>query len=209
MVTSQRSPLGFIWPCQCSRSADSVAMHKAVPLHGGDDHDPVHAELLRRSKEKEFQLILEIAEKYFLPDIESTAGLTFRLANWQSVQSDDSKIWSYTGNELLIALKCATAFRERVDRALEENNTAFLQRLLNAGRHVADGNFLDWKLTVTGYVFAAWLRIGGQVGRRPDMRNLKLCVKRLRKEDGLPAEFDRKQWRQALKDLEPLFSHRF
>jgi hypothetical protein len=69
-------------------------MPDSQPLPDDNDRERVYEELLRRGKERaDSAVLLELAEKHFLPPLESTARLAYALMARQAVESTNPKLW--------------------------------------------------------------------------------------------------------------------
>jgi hypothetical protein len=190
-----------------SRIVCACAMLDSQPLPDDNDRERVYEELLCRSKERaDVAVMLELAEKYFLPPPESIVGLAYRLMARQAVESTNPKLWrnDIPGYLLPIYWDGAAKLSARIIRAHDENDYKFQRRLYEAEKLVKKGDPISWSIGVTGYALMAWLRLDDEFGHCPSRDQLRERTEQLRKEDGLDPKFSQRQWEQALYDLKPL-----
>jgi hypothetical protein len=178
-------------------------MPDSQPLPDDNDRERFYEELLRRSQERaEFAVILELAEKHFLPDSEGIVGLAYGLMSLQRVKS--ANLLDVPGYLLPIYWDRAARFEARIIKACVENDRKFLQRLYKAAELVDKGGPISWSIGVTGYALMAWLRLSDEFGHCPSRRELKERTEQVRKEDGVDPKFSQRQWEEALRELKPL-----
>jgi hypothetical protein len=174
--------------------------------------DGIHEELVRRNKERELRRAWEkLVAKHIPPKKpEGEKGLAFALRLMLALESQDPKFRrDIPEDKFPIVLEVVNSFRRRVHRALLELNRKFLRRLGDGMKLITtDEAPLPWdnlKLTVTGYALLAWAHLFGELGGRPDRKQLRERVERLRKEDGETERVSDRQWSRTLKELKPLF----
>jgi hypothetical protein len=140
---------------------------------------------------------------------ESDKGLAFRVRLWLALASQDPKFRrDIPEDKFPIVLELINSFRRRVDRAFLELDRKFLRRVIAGMELITPETSEPWenlKLTVTGYALLAWAHLYGELGHRPNQKQLRGRVERLRKEDGETERVSDRQWSRTLKDLKPLF----
>jgi hypothetical protein len=165
----------------------------------GMSADESAEEAYRRSEELVFA---QLAKEFVFPKEDSVAGLVGRLSAWQSLESKDPSI----GDDLLPFYETAAAeLKRRVLKACIDNDAAFLRRLSEAAKIIADGKISEsLSLDITGYGLKAFRQLRKESGHRLSPDQVRERVDQMRKEEGYPKMSDR-EWKRTLADLSPLF----